>query len=341
MEFEYHNVNLWATADLQELVKWLQDQYSFVCYWQGNQGQLWQLTGCWHDSYYNDRFWSNIVCVNTRQALRAAEAFALLASLPPRRSLDQKKAGGRHFSDQYIRTIWDSKVKQTDEYFRKSEMVPSLYRELGIDLSAYLNMDVGRIMTILDFATWIKKHNLKSPNKVLSTCIEDPEMNYIQPNTVVEFRHDGPSKGEMDGDLHLIDIASSIPAADFDLILFAQTLEHLWDPLKVLKNLFGKLRPGGYIFTSVPTLNIQHMTPYHFQHFTPMGLAMLFINAGFDIVEIGQWGNLEYEIKLLSTLKWPSWKDLSQPIINEREHPCQCWILARRLNELAETTPVV
>ena len=132
----------------------------------------------------------------------------------------------------------------------------------------------------------------------------------------------------MNGDLHLLDSADI--GVDFDMALFAQTLEHLWDPLLSVKNLFGKLRYGGYIFTSVPSLNIQHMTPNHYQHFTPMGLAMLFINAGFEVVEIGQWGNLDYEVKLLHTLQWPKWSDLDQPVVNQREHPCACWILARK-----------
>ena len=39
LEFEYHIVNLWATTDLHDLVQWLGQQYGFVCYWQGNNGQ--------------------------------------------------------------------------------------------------------------------------------------------------------------------------------------------------------------------------------------------------------------------------------------------------------------
>lgn len=66
LEFEYHNVNRWAHSDLQDLVDLL-DQFGFDCFWGGNHGQLWRLTGCWHDSYYPKRFWSNIVCANREE----------------------------------------------------------------------------------------------------------------------------------------------------------------------------------------------------------------------------------------------------------------------------------
>ena len=51
----------------------LLDQVGFDCFWAGNAGQLWRLTGCWHDSYYADRQWSNVACANRRDtALHAA-----------------------------------------------------------------------------------------------------------------------------------------------------------------------------------------------------------------------------------------------------------------------------
>ena len=72
LEFEYHAVARWANSDLQDLVDLL-DQFGFDCYWQGNQGQLWRLTGCWHDSYYVKRFWSNVACAKRNEhSLHAA-----------------------------------------------------------------------------------------------------------------------------------------------------------------------------------------------------------------------------------------------------------------------------
>jgi hypothetical protein len=62
--------------------------------------------------------------------------------------------------------------------------------------------------------------------------------------------------------------------------------------------------PGGHLFTSVPCLDIPHMTPVHFQHLTPMGLAVLMEQAGFTVLELGQFGNHFYEQYILSTQRW-------------------------------------
>lgn len=68
LEFEYHWVGRWAQSDLQDIIDLL-DQFMFDCYWQGNQGQLWKITGCWHDSYYQKRGWSNVGCVKRSETI--------------------------------------------------------------------------------------------------------------------------------------------------------------------------------------------------------------------------------------------------------------------------------
>ena len=79
LEFEYHHVNRWARSDLQDLVDLL-DQFGFDCFWPGNTGQLWRLTGCWHDSYYTKKSWSNVACANRKEEklLQTMEALAEL-----------------------------------------------------------------------------------------------------------------------------------------------------------------------------------------------------------------------------------------------------------------------
>jgi FkbM family methyltransferase len=60
LQFEYHSVSHWATTDLSDVIDVL-DQLGYDCYFAGNHGQLWRVTGCWHDSYHK-KAWSNIVC---------------------------------------------------------------------------------------------------------------------------------------------------------------------------------------------------------------------------------------------------------------------------------------
>jgi FkbM family methyltransferase len=62
MEFEYHEFGQWVKSDLNDLTDIL-DQFGYDCYFPGNNGQLWRLTGCWHDSYYKKR-WSNVACID-------------------------------------------------------------------------------------------------------------------------------------------------------------------------------------------------------------------------------------------------------------------------------------
>ena len=118
----------------------------------------------------------------------------------------------------------------------------------------------------------------------------------------------------------------------FDFFLFSQTLEHLYNPPLAIYNLYKIIAPGGYVFTSVPTINIPHSTPIHFGGYNPMGLATLFISAGFEIIEIGQWGNFDYIQHIFSFHSWPGFKEMERNgiVINEDRNVCHCWILAKK-----------
>jgi hypothetical protein len=63
-----------------------------------------------------------------------------------------------------------------------------------------------------------------------------------------------------------------------------------------------------------------------------MGLAMMFKNAKFDIIEIGQWGNYEYINKIFQTYSWLGYDSLQRDgvVTNEERNVAQCWILARK-----------
>ena len=65
-EFEYHQKAAWKHYDLQHLLIML-DMLIYDCFWQGNNGELWRLTGCYHDSFRAKKNWSNVVCVNREE----------------------------------------------------------------------------------------------------------------------------------------------------------------------------------------------------------------------------------------------------------------------------------
>jgi len=218
-----------------------------------------------------------------------------------------------------------SKVKKDAAYFQKYEKLDS-YKD-GIIDEWLVGHDYPRVPCILDFKEWIAKYNIK-PKKLLSTDMSDFELKYISYDRLSYLPYDHISE---QGDLHTIDLVEK----DYDFILFSQTLEHLYNPLLAVKNLFNHTSPGGYVFTSVPTINIPHMTPCHFQGIYPMGLATLFMSVGFELIEIGQWGNIYYLEYLFSKHEWPDYNYLinkgNGKILNEERNVAQCWCLVRKL----------
>ena len=57
-----------------------------------------------------------------------------------------------------------------------------------------------------------------------------------------------------------LDISTELPASlgSFDLVVFADVLEHLPDPIRVLRNVHSLLNPGARIVISVP--NVAHLS---------------------------------------------------------------------------------
>jgi len=224
-----------------------------------------------------------------------------------------------NFTDATIQELYDTKVKLPASYFKKYEKLPPCPREFH-KYTWYTN-DFPRNWCILDFIEWIEKHNLKHVDH-LGHTYDDPELEFLTYDKATYLSYPGH-------DLHTI---SKNFKEEFDFFVFNHTLEHLYNPFQAVSEIFKIVKPGGYVFTSVPTMNIPHGIPFHYNGFTPMGLAMLFKTAGFEVVEMGQWGNYEYIQKLWGTHGWPGYRDLQRDgvIVNEEANVCQCWILAKK-----------
>jgi len=223
------------------------------------------------------------------------------------------------FSENQIRKLYIEKVKLPESYFKKYEILPKcpVYKYNY----NWKNHDFPRVWCILDFIEWNKKHNIKINH--LGYTYNDSELEFINPARATFIPY--PKY-----DLHTV---GNYFKNEFDFFIFSQTLEHLYNPFEAVKQIYEIIKPGGYVFTSVPTLNIPHCTPIHFNGFTPMGLAMLFKTANFEIIEIGQWGNYDYIQKLWKTHSWPGYDELniSNVVSNEECNVCQCWILEKKL----------
>lgn len=77
-----------------------------------------------------------------------------------------------------------------------------------------------------------------------------------------------------------------------DVVICEQVLEHVPDPWTAARTLHSLTRPGGHAVVSVPFLLRIHEQGYgdHWR-FTPSGLRLLLEGAGFDVTEVGAWGN--------------------------------------------------
>lgn len=224
----------------------------------------------------------------------------------------------RTFTEQEINLIHKIFIHKDPSYFKKyEELPPCPVRSWNYSWSG---KDFPRNWAILDFIEWIQKYSIISDT--IAYTYDDPELEFL-PHKNKVFLPYPPY------DLHTF---GSEFTNSFDFFLFNQTLEHLYNPYAAVEQIFSTLKPGGFVFTSVPTLNIPHHVPFHFTGFTPMGLAVLFMSAGFEVLEIGQWGNYEYISKLWNTHSWPSFEDLQHEnrVTNEDRNVCQCWILARK-----------
>jgi len=104
-----------------------------------------------------------------------------------------------------------------------------------------------------------------------------------------------------DGALTYVCRLDSIPVADgrFDLVVLTQVLEHLPDPLAVLRELNRVPKPGGKLWLSAPFFYEEHEQPYDFYRYTQFAFRHLLESAAFKVDRIewleGYFGTLSYQ----------------------------------------------
>lgn len=117
------------------------------------------------------------------------------------------------------------------------------------------------------------------------------------------------------GDLETTDLSAAFDGATFDVVVFGDVLEHLRDPLPVLRRARSLVAPGGCILISVP--NIAHgdirlnllqgqfrytkiglLDETHTRFFTKDSLIEFVHDAGFTMIEMRRtrWGLFKTEV---------------------------------------------
>jgi ubiquinone/menaquinone biosynthesis C-methylase UbiE len=79
-------------------------------------------------------------------------------------------------------------------------------------------------------------------------------------------------------DITYVGDLSSIAVEDsrFDMILMTQVLEHLPEPMTVLREMRRVIKPGGQIWASCPFYYEEHEQPYDFYRYTQFALRRMF-----------------------------------------------------------------
>ncbi len=102
--------------------------------------------------------------------------------------------------------------------------------------------------------------------------------------------------------------------APYDLQMYSQTLEHLYDLPLVAERMYNLAAEGGMVWISVPFWNVPHMRPSHQQGCSPCGLYGLLRGAGFQVLKLGWYGHSNFSDYLARPgSHWPNVKELGLP----------------------------
>lgn len=225
----------------------------------------------------------------------------------------------KNIDEKTVYELYNKYVVKDSNYFQKFENIPTiLTKEV---LQAWKGRDVPRLCSLLDYSEWVNKYNLQSGECLLSTCAGDDELRWLSYKQI----HYAPYPPH---DLHTL----SLEKKDYDFVIFNQTLEHLYNPYQAVSKLYEHIKPGGFLYTTVPTINIPHMVPIHYSGITPIGLCVMMHTSGFEICECGHWGNKKYIDYIFSNNKWPGWDEIveNNKLANDPVCQAQTWILVRK-----------
>jgi SAM-dependent methyltransferase len=91
------------------------------------------------------------------------------------------------------------------------------------------------------------------------------------------------------GDVDYVSDAALIPveAGSFDAVICTEVLEHVAEPIKVVKEISRVLRPGGKLILTAPLGSGIHQEPFHFYGgFTPYWYERFLAQAGFEDIRV-------------------------------------------------------
>jgi SAM-dependent methyltransferase len=115
--------------------------------------------------------------------------------------------------------------------------------------------------------------------------------------------------GEVDkkySDLNYVCRLEELPMADntYDLVLCNQVLEHIPDPVVVLKEISRVMKSSGQAWVSAPLFYEEHEVPYDFYRYTQYAWQRMAAEAGFTVESLewleGYYGTISYQLMTAS-----------------------------------------
>jgi SAM-dependent methyltransferase len=227
------------------------------------------------------------------------------------------------FSNDEIHEIYNKHVKinYNNEYYNKYVPTPL---HLNNKKWRWEGKDVPRIPALLEFKEYSEKYNFNFEKVLSFNGDEDPEYEYINAKQIINYEYYADT---VNHDLHTLNLKEH----DFDFIMINQTIEHLYNPVLCIENIYKHLRSGGIFYANVPANNIPHGVEHYYTGITPLGLALMTKSAGFEILEIGQWGNLDYLKHIFDKNNWGDYTYSNLPFYNDINCPLITWVLAKKL----------
>jgi SAM-dependent methyltransferase len=124
------------------------------------------------------------------------------------------------------------------------------------------------------------------------------------------FRHVGYETADLTaykkgyGDIdHVCDLADMpMDSGQYDLVFCSQTLEHIKNPIQVLREFHRVLKPGGQAWLSAPFFYEEHEQPFDFYRYTQYAWRHMATEAGFTVKNIewleGYYGTVAYQMHM-------------------------------------------
>lgn len=174
-------------------------------------------------------------------------------------------------------------------------------------INRYLRINSSRI----HLETFLKNASSELQDGVLMLDAGSGDQRYKKFFPKTKYESADICKLERDyGDVSYVCDLKSIPVEDnrFDVIICTQVLEHVNEPLEVLKEFHRVLKNSGTLYLTAPLYYPEHEVPYDFFRYTQFGHQHIFNKCGFHIQTI-EW--MEGYYMTLSTQLWIAFDSLS------------------------------